>query len=249
MTTRMDLTEPHWRPTQNTNMDQRVLATCWAWTPGDCWDTLMGRWCVQTQRNCAHDSLPVPTQSSLNVACPCWKEKRIWLWCWSGTVYWHLGRKCQTMLFGSLHSWGTLSLEWYTLMFFKSKVGNSSRCFFCICQFTPPPLLPQPPSLSFFPFSLSFNTAPFGPREPDSHFVTRLRFFRWLSAPGLSLSGSPFLGACLCFMDFLFLALLMVVAQCLGRSFGIDTVEREARVIANSWEKTPPSSSAPTPPT
>lgn len=54
---------------------------------------------------------------------------------------------------------------------------------------------------------------------PGPHLVTTLRFFRWLSAPGLSLSGSPFLGVCLCFMVFLFLALLMVVAQCFGRSF------------------------------
>lgn len=46
--------------------------------------------------------------------------------------------------------------------------------------------------------------------------VVRVRSFLWLSAPGLSRSGSPFLAGC--FRVFLLRALLTVEAQCLGSS-------------------------------
>ena len=47
--------------------------------------------------------------------------------------------------------------------------------------------------------------------------VVRVRSFLWLSVPGLSRSGSPFLAGC--FRVFLLRALLTVEAQCLGSSY------------------------------
>lgn len=102
---------------------------------------------------------------------------------------------------------------------FKGKAENSHLCI--LLYLSSPPPLPHsfaehlPSSL----FSLLWCRAQMALQGPGPHLVTMLRFFRWLSAPGLSLSGSPFRGVCLCFMVFLFFALLMVVAQCLGRSF------------------------------
>lgn len=87
-----------------------------------------------------------------------------------------------------------------------------------LCRSPPPPPRSRAVSPSLFPALPSLRSAHLALKGPGPHLVTMLRFFRWLSAPGLSLSGSPFLGVCFCFMAFLFLALLMVVAQCLGRS-------------------------------
>jgi len=57
---------------------------------------------------------------------------------------------------------------------------------------------------------------PPSPAPRGSHLVVRVRSFLWLSAPGLSRSGSPFLAGS--FRVFLLRALLTVEAQCLGSS-------------------------------
>lgn len=53
-----------------------------------------------------------------------------------------------------------------------------------------------------------------------AYLVTSNLFFLMLSTPGFSRSGSPFFPVC--FLDFLFTAWLMVLAQCFGSSCKVE---------------------------
>lgn len=151
----------------------------------------------------------------------------------SGSTCYYLGRICRAMTFRPLSSArNTQPRTAHIDISLKGEVENSR---FSAVPYVIPHhhswvlLLYHLPSSQF---SLLWCSAHLVLEGPDPHLVTMLRFFRWLSAPGFSLSGSPFLGVCLCFMVFLFLALLMVVAECLGRSFRKKTpVSKEMRLV------------------
>lgn len=138
----------------------------------------------------------------------------------SGSACCYLGRICRAMTFRPLSSFrNTQPRTVHIDTSYKGKVENSH---FSAFPYVIPHHHPWIPLLCHLPsaqFSLLWRSAHLVLEGPDPHLVTTLRFLRWLSAPGFSRSGSPFLGVCLCFMVFLFLALLMVVAECLGRSF------------------------------
>lgn len=101
---------------------------------------------------------------------------------------------------GFLSSSQKLILGQYTL----TLTSNARRKFALTC-FSLSAIPHRPPApLCWHPFSRpappSLRWCWLALQGPGPHLVTTLRFFRWLSAPGLSLSGSPFLGVCLCFM-------------------------------------------------
>lgn len=73
-----------------------------------------------------------------------------------------------------------------------------------------------------------------------AYFVTSNLFFLMLSTPGFSRSGSPFFPVC--FLDFLFTAWLMVLAQCFGSSWMVEgeTGKRAPSLfipMSKQWDK------------